>query len=355
MTPGASDTTASVPAAGPVTIRDLAQALGLSHTTVSRALADHPHIKGETKARVHALARQLGYVPNGSARTMRGQHAPTIGLIVPDIQNEFYAAIAKIVADAAGARGFQLALGITEDNPEREMNDLRALMAARAAGIVVTPSPSPRPQTLAWLDSVNAAQLVRQHAGVRHDAVVIDDFMGVAAATRHLVHCGHRDIAYIGTDAGLSCGEERLAGFRSVMIEHGLDPGRVALGHPRPEFSHHAVHTLMGGAAAPTALVMGSSSLTIGALKALRSLRLDIPGDVSIVGYGDPVWFELLEPGLTTVRLPVQEMGQYVTSLLLSRLAPGVRPEAPGSATRRASRFAPSLVLRGSTRPLGAA
>ena len=340
-----------------VTIRDLARALELSHTTVSRALADHPAIKSQTKARVRELARELGYVPNGSAQTMRGQHAPTLGLIVPDIQNDFYASIAKIVADAAGARGFQLALSITEDDPEREMNDLRALIAARAAGIVITPSPAPRPQTLAWLRQVNAAQLVRQHGGMPHDAVVIDDFMGVGAATRHLVHYGHRRIAYIGTDAALSCGEERLAGFRSVMIEHGLDAGRVALGHPRPAFAHHAVHTLMAGAEPPTALVMGSSSLTIGALQALRSLRLGIPGDVSIVGYGDPVWYDLLECGLTTVRLPVQEMGHCVTSLLLSRLGPGPGgvDAAPAAPARQASRFPPSLVLRGSTRPLRAA
>ena len=84
-----------------VTIRDLARTLGLSHTTVSRALADHPAIKAQTKARVRELARELGYVPNGSAQTMRGQHAPTLGLIVPDIQNDFYASMAKIVADAA--------------------------------------------------------------------------------------------------------------------------------------------------------------------------------------------------------------------------------------------------------------
>lgn len=335
-----------------VTIRDLARTLGLSHTTVSRALADHPAIKAQTKARVRELARELGYVPNGSAQTMRGQHAPTLGLIVPDIQNDFYASMAKIVADAAAARGFQLALSITEDDPEREMNDLRALIAARAAGIVITPSPGLRPQALAWLRQANVAQLVRQHGGLAHDAVVIDDFAGIGAATRHLVHYGHRHIAYIGSDAALSCGEERLAGFRAVMIEHGLDPGRVALGHPRPAFSHHAVHALMSGANPPTALVMGSSSLTIGALQTLRSLRLSIPGDVSIVGYGDPVWFELLESGLTTVRLPVQEMGHYVTGLLLSRL--GQAPAQPDVA-RRATRFPPALVLRGSTRPLGLA
>lgn len=335
-----------------VTIRDMAVSLGLSHTTVSRALADHPKIKSETKLRVRQLARELGYVPNGSAQSMRGQHGPTIGLIIPDIQNDFYASMAKTVADAAAARGFQLTLSVTEDNPEREMDDLRALIVARAAGIIITPSPSPKPETIDLLAGANAVQLVRQDDRLRHEAVVIDDYMGISAATRHLVNYGHRDIAYVGTGTDLSCGRDRLAGFRAVMLEHGLNPDRVALGQPRPEFSHHAVHGLMRGSQRPSALVMGSSSLTIGALKALRNLSLQWPDDVSIVGYGDPVWFELMGGGLTTVRLPVQEMGSYVTSLLLAHTGSNRIPadaQAPP-----ASRFAPSLVLRGSARILAA-
>lgn len=344
------DTVSSKPV---VTIRDLAGTLGLSHTTVSRALADHPKIKAETKLRVRALARELGYVPNGSAQSMRGQHGPTIGLIIPDIQNDFYASIAKTVADAAAARGFQLTLSVTEDNPEREMDDLRALIVARAAGIIITPTASPKAQTLELLAGANAVQLVRQDERLPHEAVVIDDYLGISAATRHLVTYGHRDIAYVGTGTDLSCGRDRLAGFRAVMIEHGLNPDRVALGQPRPEFSHHAVHGLMSGSQRPTALVMGSSSLTIGALKALRSLNLQWPGDVSIVGYGDPVWFELMGSGLTTVRLPVQEMGAYVTSLLLARTELP-RVAGGGDACPQPSRFAPSLVLRGSARILTA-
>ncbi|WP_188589172.1 LacI family DNA-binding transcriptional regulator, partial [Achromobacter denitrificans] len=97
-----------------VTIKDIATALDLSHATVSRALADHPRISAATKASVREAARAMGYVPNGTAQNMRTAHSPVIGLIVPDIQNDFYASIAKIVADAAVARGFQLALSITE-------------------------------------------------------------------------------------------------------------------------------------------------------------------------------------------------------------------------------------------------
>lgn len=331
-----------------VTIRDIAEDLAMSHSTVSRALADHPNVKPETKLRVQARARELGYVPNGLAQSMRGAHGPVLGLVIPDIQNEFYASMAQIVADAAAARGFHLALSITEDDPEREMGDVRALLVSRAAGVIITPTSEPRPETLEMLRGINAAQLVRQHPGIEHEAVLIDDFAGVAAATRHLVNYGHRHIAYVGTHPSISCGHDRCEGFRSVMAQHGLDASRTALGPPRPEFAQHAVTTLLArGGQRPSALVVGSSSLTIGALEALRSLRLRWPEDISIVGYGDPVWFKLIGEGLTTVQLPVQDMGRYATSLLLMRFEGHASVQAGPAG--QASRFAPSLVVRGST------
>jgi DNA-binding LacI/PurR family transcriptional regulator len=333
-----------------ITIRDIADALEMSHATVSRALSDHPKINKETKARVRAKAQEMGYVPNGSARNMRGLHSPLVGLIVPDIQNDFYASIAKIVADAAAARGFQLALSVTEDNAEREMRDLRALIVARAAGIIITPTASPAAETLDLLAGVRAVQLVRQDQRIEREAVIVDDHSGTRAAAQHLIDYGHRDIAYVGVTTDLSCGKDRLSGFQAALAERHLDASRVALGHPRPEFSRHAVHALMTGRRRPSALVMGSSSLTLGALMALRSMNIRWPEDVSIVGYGDPVWFDLIGDGLTTVSLPVQDMGRYIISLLLT---PGGPEEvARGTEGIAASRFAPSLVVRRSTRPL---
>lgn len=332
------------------TIRDIAESLGLSHTTVSRALADHPRINSQTKMRVREAARQMGYVPNGLAQGMRTPHGPVLGLVIPDIQNDFYASIAKIVADAAAARGFHFALSITEDDPEREMEDVRALVSARAAGIIVTPTSSPRPETLAMLCSANVAQLVRRSEGILHEAVLIDDFNGVSSAARHLIAYGHRQIGYVGTRLEISCGRERHDGFRTAMIEHGLDPSNVALGDPRPEFAQHAIASLMATRRL-TGLVIGSSSLTIGALEALRNMRIRWPEDVSVVGYGDPVWFRLVGPGLTTIQLPIQEMGKYATSLVLSRFE---QSQSTTPMPTQSLHFAPGLVLRGSTRLLSA-
>lgn len=335
-----------------VTIKDLASALNLSHATVSRALADHPRISAATKATVRELAREMGYVPNGSAQSMRTAHSPVIGLMVPDIQNDFYASIAKIVADVAVSRGFQLALSITEDNPQRELNDLRAFAVSRAAGVIITPTETPEPETVALLKGIHAVQLVRQHAALPAEAVVIDEEAATRAATEHLIHYGHRRIAYVGTTTDLSCGEYRLAGFRDAMQRAGLDATMTAVGPPRIEFAHRAVHGMMSSSRAPTALIVGSSRLTVGALKALRGLGLTCPADVSVVGYGDPDWFELVGEGLTTVAAPVQPMGAYAINLLLARIhGESSTSDSPQPA---ASRFPATLTIRGSTRPRSA-
>lgn len=332
-----------------VTIKDIATALGMSHTTVSRALADHPKISAATKASVREAARSMGYVPNGTAQNMRTAHSPVIGLIVPDIQNDFYAATAKIVADAAAARGFQPALSITEDNPERELNDLRAFVVSRAAGVIITPTVSPKAETVALLKSIHAIQLIRQHAAMEAEAVVIDERAATRAAAEHLINYGHRRIAYVGTTTDLSCGEDRLEGFHGAMRDAGLDASLTAVGPPRVEFAHRAVHGMMGGAKPPSALIVGSSRLTVGALKALRGLGLSCPGDVSVVGYGDPDWFELIGEGLTTVAPPVYPLGAYTINLLLARIHGESEPARAGHACP--SRFPATLTIRGSTRP----
>lgn len=330
-----------------VTIKDIANELNLAYSTVSRALSGHPKISESTRARVREAAKAMGYVPNGPARNMKNMQSPLIGLIIPDILNSFYASIAKIVGDAAIERGLQLALSVTEDNPERELRDLRAFVVSRAAGIIITPTSSPKPETLSLVSGIRATQLVRQHPNIHKEAVVIDDTGAIRAATLHLINYGHRHIGYVGTTTDFSCGVDRLEGFLDALRSNSLQSQSIAVGLPRPEYAHHAVHAMMSRTERPTALVIGSSSLTIGALKALRSLGLHVPTDVSLVGYGDPEWFDLVGEGLTTVSLPVQAMGTYVISSLLAQIDGSV-PPLPDTP---ASRFPATLTVRGSTRP----
>jgi DNA-binding LacI/PurR family transcriptional regulator len=332
-----------------VTILDIARELDISHTTVSRAMAGHKHISDETKARVSLAAKRMGYVPHASARTMRGKPSSVVGLVIPDIRNDFYASIAKIVAETVAAESMQLMLSVTEDDPDREEKELRAMLQARPAGVIIVATAAPRRETLTMLGEVAYVELIRSHAKAATNAVLIDDSAGISAAARHLLSYGHRRIAYIGGSTDLSTGRERLAGFKATLAEMKVRPTEIALGPPRPDFARHAVALMMARKDRPTGLVFGSSELTLGALQGLRARNLEWPKDVSIVGYHDPAWFELIGAGITTLRLPVQEIAQTATRVLLKRITN--ENGAQSAATRHtAMRFSPILVLRGSTR-----
>ncbi|TEA78999.1 LacI family DNA-binding transcriptional regulator [Allopusillimonas ginsengisoli] len=334
-----------------VTIRDVAKALNISHTTVSRALADNPKISEKTKSRVRAMVEQMGYLPSASARMMRGRRSSLVGLIIPDVQNDFYATVAKIVADSLALHSMQLLLSVTDDDPERELRELRAILETRPAGIIIVPTASPRPETCALLQNVETVQLVRVHTDLVGNAVVIDDRGGIRSATRHLIASGHKRLAFVGGDETLSTGRERLGGFQDALNEHRLKATNIALGLPRPEFARYAVTAMMSAKNRPTGIILGSAELTLGALQALRALKLEWPLDVSVVGYHDPPWFELAEEGITTVQLPVKDIATTATTVLLSRLETR-HATIPPSASAGTLQFETSLVLRGSTRPL---
>ncbi len=331
-----------------VTIRDIAKALDISHSTVSRALADSEKISLKTRQRVRSMVDQLGYVPSASARVMRGGRSPLVGLIVPDIQNDFYASAAKGIADALAAHSMQLMLSITENDPVRELRELRVLLELRPYGVIVVPSGKPQRQTAALLRHTRVLQLLRPNADLHGYVVTVDEHTGIHNATRHLLDYGHKQIAYIGSSIEFSTARERLAAFKNAMAEQGLEATSISVGMARPEFGRSAVLTLMSRSERPTALILGSSDLTLGALQGLRSLGLTWPEDVSVVGYHDPAWFELAERGISTIRIPVQDMVTTAVNLLLSDPPPGAADPAADASIQ----FAPTLVLRGSTAPL---
>ena len=347
MSRGPADPASARPPGPGATIRDIAAVLGISHSTVSRALGGHPKVSRSTRDSVLGAARRMGYVANASARTMRSARSPLVGFVIPDIQNDFYASVAKRVADALASRGLQMVLSVTEDDPVREMRDVRSLIEARAAGVILTPTPEPRTETREMLARVRTVQLVRRADGLAADAVTVDDAAGTHAAAAHLAGCGHRRIAYVGAATAMSSGRARLAGFRRALADVGLEDAATWLGPPRPEFARLAVARLLRHSPRPTALVLGSSELTLGALQGLQAARVAVPDALSVVGYGDPAWFSLVGAGITTVHLPVDEVAAAATDLVLA--TPCDDAGAPSAPTFPPIR--PALVLRGSTRP----
>ncbi|MDH2238989.1 LacI family transcriptional regulator [Pigmentiphaga sp. GD03639] len=342
----------SKPAHGPVTIKDIAAALGISHTTVSRALNDHPKLSDDTKARVRQAARELGYVLNASGRILRGGASPLVGLVIPDIQNDFYSAIAKRLAERCRDAGFQMVLAITEDDPDAECGEVQALIQARAAGIVITPSPAPLPRTVELLAGTPTVQLIRSVAALATDVVAMDDAAAAHDAAAHLLALGHRRIGYVGGYARIKPGRDRLRGFVKAHAEAGLEADRELIVQvpPRQEYGADAMRRLLAARQRPTAVVIGSSELTIVALAVIREHGLSTPSDISVVGYGDPKWYELTTPPLTAVRLPIEALAASTAELVFARIAAQARPGEPASAPRKL-RIRPELIARGSAVP----
>jgi DNA-binding LacI/PurR family transcriptional regulator len=334
-----------------VTLRDIARALDLSTSTVARALADNPQISEQTKARVRISAAEFGYVANSAARATRRGHSTLIGLIIPDVQNEFYGALAKGLAQCCEKAGYQLLLAITEDESLSEERHVRGLTEARAAGIVIVPSPQPSKETMALLARGSWVQLIRRIAGAEAPWFGIDETAALRSATAHLLSLGHRRIGYVGGMLDLSTGASRLAGFQAAFAALGIPAPEhlIRTGPPRTHFGAEGFRDLWSLENRPTAIVTAGARLTAGVLEQIGQMAIKVPGDISVVGYGDAPWWS---SNLTTIGLPVREVaiscGEYllrhVTGKQVSDGTPALNYEAVHT---------PTLIVRASTKPIG--
>ena len=331
-----------------ITIKHIAERLDLSVSTVGRALTDHPRISRETKERVRSVAEELGYVANRAARVMRGGSSHLVGLLVPDIRSDFYSMVAQVFSKCIETEGFHLALSITDDDRDTEMQQVRELISARAAGIVLIPADAPRKETVALLRLVPHVQILRRVPELG-DCFGMDEERSMLMAANHLLALGHRRIGYIG-DLIYSSGRMRHDGFRRAHAEAGvaIDGSLTEFGPPNAQFGADAVTRLLAGPSPPTAIVATSVQVTLGAAERLMAMKVDVPGALSIVGFGDGPWQQWWGPGLTTLRLPVEQIATscglwFMHALRSGRWATDAEPHIAISPT--------VLVQRGSTAP----
>lgn len=330
-----------------MTIKNLAAILGLSHSTVSRALNNHPAISQATKESVMQAAREYGYIPNNAARALRNAGSGAFGLIIPDIQNDFFIAVTNALARESAESDWQMMLAITDDRPETELNALRRMMAASVDGIIIAPSARPLAETEALIARTRAVQLLRQHPGIQAPGIAIDEYSGIQLAVQHLQQLGHTRIGYIGSSGELSTGRARLQGFLQQF-----DPDQQAAlreiihtGPPQVAFGVEAFSQMMDSARPPSALVLGSQRYTLDILLAAKARGIRIPEDLSVVAYGDVPWGGLLEMTLTRIILPAQAITDACLACI--RQIMGDERDALSNAI-----FAPQLVEGDSSRAL---
>lgn len=336
---------ATRPAKANITIKDIAKHLGIAHSTVSRALRDHPYTNRETKERVRGAAEEIGYVPHSAARTLRSNKGVLVGLILPSIASEAYATAAQILSHRCLGESLQMVLAISEDDPDIEYGHVEALRSARAAGIIIAPCHGLQDRTATLLKSIPTVLYVRQQERVRAPFVSVDSGHGIELATEHLLRLGHQRIAYLGPSKEASPGADRLAGFVNAHAKFKLKPdmaiardGVMDAGSARFELAE-----LLHSDRRPTAVLVAADPPMTGVLQAIRDARLQVPDDISIIGYGNPRWYEVWGPGITTIAQPFTEMANRAASELMTQIA--------SSSERRIVqvKLGPELILRGST------
>jgi LacI family transcriptional regulator len=321
------------------TMVDVAQRAGVSLKTASRVLNGEPHVAPQTAAKVHTAAGQLGFRLNGIARELRqGARSTSVGLIISDLANPFYARLARGAERRLRSAGLQLITASSDEDPESERKLTAELLERRVCGLLLTSCLSDHAHLEAERRlGVPITFLDRPPIGMAADTVAIDNEGGARAATRHLLGHGHRRIGLIGDLSRLITHRERVAGFRGAMLEAGITDWQryVRVDSHDSESAGRAVRTLMARKLAPTALFTTNNRITIGALRTLR----DYDPAPALVGFDDFELADLL--GVTVVSHTPEDMGQLGAGLLLARLA-------GGDDDARAERLPARLIERGS-------
>lgn len=306
-----------------VTIHDVARRAGVSTSTVSHVVNGTRFVSDGTRARVEDAIRTLGFRPNALARSLRRGRSHTLGLILPDSANPFFAEIGRELETSAFEAGLSVVLCNTEGDREKERLYAGVLARNQVDGIVLVATTD----RSAFLRTELAGRLPlvildREASRPGLDCVVADHFRGGGLAARHLVALGHRRLACIAGPAGLSSAEQRLAGFRKALQEAGTGDRNAAVCHGdfHPASGWDLARKLLRGPQPPTAVFACNDMMALGVLRAAHELGHRVPDDLAVVGYDDIELSRYSVPALTTIAQPKREMAREALNLLLRRI-----------------------------------
>ncbi len=330
------------------TIRDVAKQSGVSITTVSHVINGSRFVSANTLRRVRRVMKDLNYQPNAVARSLRRKDTHTLGLVLPDSSNPFFAEIAHGIETYAFEQGYNVLFGSSNGDPEKEKAYLRVFIEKQVDGIVFVAA-GKSAENLEQLLSKHLPLVVvdREFKKVVADYVVADNRQGGYLATSHLIGLGHRRIACIAGPSTVTPSADRVTGYRAALEAYSIpfDSQLVRRGDFSPASGFKAAQYFLArrGSNRPTAIFVCNDMMALGVLGALYQAGLRVPDDVAVVGFDDIVLASYTSPPLTTIRQPKYEMGQLAAQILIERIRPdgGRKPQRHLMPT--------SLVVRAST------
>lgn len=322
-----------------ITIKDIARETGLSPATVARALGGAGPVRPETRRIVREAAARLGYVASSAARSMRNQSSNMVGLIMPDVVNRFYSEMAQAIAAACDERGLHFLLALTNDDPERELRQMRTMVAARAAAVALVPGPQSHPDMKALIRLQPFTQLVRRSDRLSSDWFGFEETGGIEAATLHLIDQGHRNILLVCSGDRYSTGSARQRGYLAAFAQRELraDPNLIRAGAPTLEHAHKAMVEVPQQV---TAIIAAGTLLTEGVVDVVTERGLSVPDDLSIVGFGIENWHRWWSGGMTRIVPPVEILAESCAQHLLTRIGdPDIADPGPLRTVEHATRL----------------
>lgn len=314
-----------------VSIQDIAQAASVSHATVSRALRDSPLISAEVRQKIQRLAEEMGYTPNAVAQSLKERRSNTIGLVVTSIADPFYGRLTRGVDEVARQAGMDVFLGVSYNDAQQELAVIESFHRRRVDGIITASS---------RLTDGHAEQLARIGAPIvfinrqseaelpQFHTVQADSYGGARQAVAHLLDLGHSAIAYLGATNRPASNRQRKQGYRDALTAAGVavqdgwiqeaSPERRSYSDDVADGQELMVRALKAGV---TAAFCYNDLYAVGALLACRELGVDVPGQVSLVGFDDVDLAQYVTPPLTTMHQPKLRLGQLATEMLLQLMA----------------------------------
>lgn len=335
------------PATKNATLKDVAEACGLSIATVSRYLNHSIKLPRATTDRIDAAIAGLSYQPNPHARSLSLGRSETIGLVVPDISNPYFAHLAAAVEQAASEVGLGLVLCPTLSRTDRELDYLRRLSRRHVDGLLFITNNGDDPALAKALQGAATVVLVDDDIdGSTAPTIMADSEQGGRLATAHLLAAGHRRLAFVGGPAGLSSSRSRIAGFRGAIAESGLDVTVTAeiTGHYSAAHGRAAAERILALDEPPTAIFAASDEIVLGMLAVFKQRGVKVGADISVVAFDDVGPLELFDPPLTAIRQPVTAMGRRAVERVLGLIK--------GEASEPATEILPvELIIRESVKP----
>ena len=307
---------------GATTIHDVAARAGVSVATVSRVLNRKEIVREETTNQVLAAAKSLRYVPNIAARSLSIRRSQTVGIVLPDVHGEFFSEVIRGIDLAARRERYHILVSGSHSDVG-EMVEVLEAMHGRVDGLVVM-APDVAIESVREQLPRDLPMVLLNSSDERHHAITIDNYGGSRAMMRHLADLGHTRIAFITGPAGNADARERLRGYRQAM--RGLTRCEIA-GDFTELAGHEAVTQILAIAPRPTAIFAANDSMAVGALSALRDAGVDVPREISVVGFDDIPIARFVTPPLTTIRVDIAELGKRAFAVLLEALA---HPSARG-------------------------